>query len=313
MALCSTASMSFSHILLDEHASAELVVVDEPMCQQLWMLAVLLWRASGSDAARQLRQACAAALTCCLLSSHPTAVLGLDDPVRRCGMDFVPVEMKQLQHTPSWYPSSDGSSKRQLSSVLACAASAFDFDNEFVHIKPAEMAVGSVLLLLEGDDISMMQRALNALQVRCGSSAVFHQICAHVHVYICTGTGTHVCTCAHLHMCFVCTTLDLMHHTGHVFHRHHLGCNITRAAPAAVHRNARATVVLDQTQRQGLVIIISTTHLPLQHKHITQSSSHHAPGSPVRCCRSRKHHFPLIHTGTSSDGCWPSSYSCEQH
>ena len=112
MALCSTASMSFSHILLDEHASAELVVVDEPMCQQLWMLAVLLWRASGSDAARQLRQACAAALTCCLLSSHPTAVLGLDDPVRRCGMDFVPVEMKQLQHTPSWYPSSDGSSKR---------------------------------------------------------------------------------------------------------------------------------------------------------------------------------------------------------
>jgi hypothetical protein len=165
LVVCSTISLSFSHIILDEHAASELVLVDTLVCEQLWMLCVLLWHAPGTVHARLQQRACAAVLACSLTASHPSAVLSLEDPARRGGMDFVPVEMQQLQHSPTWYPSSDGSCKRQLSHVIACAASAFNFDNEFAHEHPEKLIVGCILLLLEGEDVDMMQRALNALQV----------------------------------------------------------------------------------------------------------------------------------------------------
>jgi hypothetical protein len=135
------------------------------MCEQLWMLAVLLWAAPGTVAARHHYQSCAAALSCSLIASHPKALVSLQDPHCRLGFDFVPQEMKELQHSPAWYPAGDGSCKRQLSRVLGCALSAFDFDNEFMHVNPAKLLADCVLLLLRGDDIAMMQRALNAMQV----------------------------------------------------------------------------------------------------------------------------------------------------
>jgi hypothetical protein len=91
--------------------------------------------------------------------------MSLQDPNYRLGCDFVPQEMKELQHSPAWYPAGDGSCKRQLSRVIACALSAFDFDNEFMHVDPVKLLADCVLLLLTGHDMAMMQRALNALQV----------------------------------------------------------------------------------------------------------------------------------------------------
>lgn len=167
--VCSVASLTFSHILLDEHASAELIIVDEETCEHMWMLVVLLWNAPGKVAAQRLYRSSAAALTCSLMASHPSAFIGLQAPKYRLGLDFVPIEMKNLQHTSVWCPSADGSCKRQLSNVLACAASAFDFDNEFSSMQPAKMTTDCVLLLLESNDFGMMQQALNALQVCCVS------------------------------------------------------------------------------------------------------------------------------------------------
>jgi hypothetical protein len=167
LSVCSVASLAFSHFLLDEHASAELVIVDQMSCEFLWMLVVLLWKAPGTVAARRLYQLCAAALTCSMMASHPNAMIGLQDPKYRLGLDFVPTEMKNLQHNPVWCPCGDGSCKRQLSSVIACAASAFEFDNEFSGVQPAKMATDCVLMLLESNDLDMMQRSLNAFQVRC--------------------------------------------------------------------------------------------------------------------------------------------------
>jgi hypothetical protein len=165
LAVCGAASLSFSHFLLDEHASAELVIFDGSVCELLWMLAVLLWNTSGTVALRHQYRSCAAALSCCLMISHPNGIMSLQDPNCRLGKDFVPQELKQMQHSPAWYPSGDGSCKRQLSSVLACAESAFNFDNEFVSTQPAKLVADCVELLLEGDDLGIMQRALNALQV----------------------------------------------------------------------------------------------------------------------------------------------------
>ncbi len=165
LVVCSTASLSFSHFLLDEHVSAELIIINETTCEQFWMLTVMLWEAQGTAAVRSQYKCCAAALICCLMASHPKPIMALQDPICRLGKEFVPDVMKQLQHSPTWHPSGDGSCKRQLSGVLACAASAFDFDNEFAHIHPAKFIADGALLLLEGDDMDMMQRALNTLQV----------------------------------------------------------------------------------------------------------------------------------------------------
>jgi hypothetical protein len=193
LAVCSAASLTLSHILLDEHASVEIAIVDVKSCEYLWMLSVLLENAQGTVAARLQYQSCAAVLTCCLLASHPHAITSLQDPKYRLGLSFVPEELKRQQHSPVWYPSSDGSCKRQLVTVLASAQSAFDFDNEFASIMPAKMAVTCVLRLLEGEDNGMIQRALNALQVsfcktieftclnhpfiRRGHSDPFHRAC----------------------------------------------------------------------------------------------------------------------------------------
>jgi hypothetical protein len=183
LAVCSAVSLTLSHILTDEHASVEIAIVDGSSCEHLWMLAVLLENAQGTVSARRQYQSCSAALTCSLLATHPHSILSLQDPYCRLGLDFVPEELKRQQHSPVWYPSSDSSCKRQLATVLGCAGSAFDFDNEFASVLPAKMAVACVLRLLEGDDIGMTQRALNALQVILRkTSEVFHKahVCCHV-------------------------------------------------------------------------------------------------------------------------------------
>jgi hypothetical protein len=203
LAVCSAVSLTLSHILTDEHASVEIAIVDGSCCEHLWMLAVLLENAQGIVSARRQYQSCSAALTCSLLATHPHSFLSLQDPYCRLGLDFVPEELKRQQHSPVWYPSSDGSCKRQLATVLGCAVSAFDFDNEFASVLPAKMAVACVLRLLEGDDIGMVQRALNALQVILRkTSEVFHkaQVCFYV-------------ADAHLRACILFTTRWLQSYT----------------------------------------------------------------------------------------------------
>lgn len=171
LAVCSIAALTFSHFLLDEHASAELAIVDETTCELMWMLTALLLDAAGTVAGRRLFQSCAAALSCSLMASHPSALMGLQDPKYRMGLEFVPIEMKQMKHSPAWYPSGDGSCKRQLSRRLACAASAFDFDNEFSRMQPAKITAHCLLLLLESNDLNMMQRSLISLHVCHASSS----------------------------------------------------------------------------------------------------------------------------------------------
>jgi hypothetical protein len=251
--VCSAASLAFSHFLLDEHASAELVIVDESMCEQLWMLGMLLWNASGTVALRRQYKSCAAALSCSLMLSHPYCVMALEDPNCRLGTNFVPEELKQTQHSPAWYPSGDGSCKRQLSSVIACAESAFDFDNEFACMQPAKLVADCVVFLLEGDDLRMIQRALNALQVIFCTSVYDTPCCSYISISIRYLTFT--------------VPFGLTHFSGHVFHRDHLDCDSWCTFIAATHQHARTAVILDPIVWTILqVIIISINIVPPRHR-----------------------------------------------